>query len=127
MLKTGDDRKRKVSIATGALAAPLLKKEAEKIRRKYSNVEIQVYSIENAFFGRRITVAGLLTGQDLERQLKNRQLGEALLLTEHMMKSGERIFLDDMTVEELSRSLQVPVIIVESDGKALLEAVLGDS
>lgn len=126
MLKTGDDRKRKVSIATGALAAPLLKKEAEKIRRKYSNVEIQVYSIENAFFGRRITVAGLLTGQDLERQLKNRQLGEALLLTEHMMKSGERIFLDDMTVEELSRSLQVPVIIVESDGKALLEAVLGD-
>ena len=127
MLKTGDDRKRKVSIATGALAAPLLKKEAEKIRRKYSNVEIQVYSIENDFFGRRITVAGLLTGQDLERQLKNRQLGEALLLTEHMMKSGERIFLDDMTVEELSRSLQVPVIIVESDGKALLEAVLGDS
>ncbi len=127
MLKTGDDRKRKVSIATGVLAAPLLKKEAEKIRRKYSNVEIQVYSIENDFFGRRITVAGLLTGQDLERQLKNRELGEALLLTEHMMKSGERIFLDDMTVEELSRSLQVPVIIVESDGKALLEAVLGDS
>ncbi|MEH2958576.1 DUF512 domain-containing protein [Candidatus Merdisoma sp. JLR.KK006] len=127
MLKTGDDRKRKVSIATGALAAPLLKKEAEKIRRKYPNVEIQVYSIENDFFGRRITVAGLLTGQDLERQLKNRELGDALLLTEHMMKSGERIFLDDMTVEELSRSLQVPVIIVESDGKALLEAVLGDS
>ena len=90
-------------------------------------MEIQVYPILNDFFGRRITVAGLLTGQDLERQLENQELGEVLLLTEHMMKNGERIFLDDMTVEELSGSLQVPIIIVESDGKALLEAVLGDS
>lgn len=125
-LRAGDERKRKVSIATGALAAPLLKEETERIRKKYPNVEIQVYPILNDFFGRRITVAGLLTGQDLERQLKNQELGEVLLLTEHMLKSGERIFLDDMTVEELSGSLQVPIIIVESDGKALLEAVLGD-
>ncbi len=125
--RAGDERKRKVSIATGALAAPLLKEETERIRKKYPNVEIQVYPILNDFFGRRITVAGLLTGQDLERQLENQELGEVLLLTEHMMKNGERIFLDDMTVEELSGSLQVPIIIVESDGKALLEAVLGDS
>lgn len=126
-LRAGDSRKRKVSIATGILAAPLLQKEAERIRKKYSNVEILVYPIVNDFFGSRITVAGLLTGKDLERQLKGRELGEVLLLTEHMMKSGEQIFLDDMTVEELSRSLQVPIIIVESDGKALLKAVLGDS
>lgn len=126
-LRAGDSRKRKVSIATGILAAPLLQEESERIRKKYPNVEILVYPIVNDFFGSRITVAGLLTGQDLERQLKGRELGEVLLLTEHMMKSGEQIFLDDMTVEELSRSLQVPIIIVESDGKALLKAVLGDS
>lgn len=125
-LRTGDDRKCKVSIATGVLAAPLLKKEAQRISEKYPNVEIQVYPIVNDFFGNRITVAGLLTGQDLQRQLKDRDLGEELLLTEHMMKSGEQIFLDDMTVEELSGALQVPIIIVESDGKALLEAVLGE-
>lgn len=125
-LRAGDSRKRKVSIATGILAAPLLQEEAERIRKKYPNVEILVYPIVNDFFGDRITVAGLLTGRDLERQLKGRELGEVLLLTEHMMKSGEQIFLDDMTVEELSRSLQVPIIIVESDGKALLKAVLGD-
>ena len=101
-------------------------KEAEQIRRKYPNVEIQIFPVKNDFFGRSITVAGLLTGQDLKKQLSGHALGEELLLTEHMMKSGERIFLDDMTVEELSRALQVPVIIVESDGKALLEAVLGD-
>lgn len=124
--RTGDDRSRSVTIATGTLAAPILEREAEEIRRKYPNVEIQILPIKNDFFGRRITVAGLLTGQDLKNQLTGHALGEALLLTEHMMKSGERIFLDDMTVEELSGALQVPVIIVESDGKALLEAVLGE-
>lgn len=123
---TGDTRCRRVTIATGALAAPILEKEAEQIRKKYPNVELQILSIKNDFFGHRITVAGLLTGQDLKNQLEGQELGEALLLTEHMMKSGERIFLDDMTVEELSRALQVPIIIVESDGKALLEAVVGD-
>lgn len=124
--RTGDDRSRSVTIATGTLAAPILEREAEEIRRKYPNVEIQILPVKNDFFGRRITVAGLLTGQDLKNQLTGHALGEALLLTEHMMKSGERIFLDDMTVEELSGALQVPVIIVESDGKALLEAVLGE-
>ena len=53
-------------------------------------------------------------------------MGEELLLTEHMFKRGEDVFLDDMTLEELSRALQVPVTIVKSDGKALLEAVLGE-
>lgn len=125
-LRKGDGRSRKITIATGVLVAPILKAEADTIRKKYPGVEIQILPIENHFFGRRITVAGLLTGQDLRNQLTGQTLGEALLLTEHMMKSGERIFLDDMTVEELSRALQVPIIIVESDGKALLEAVLGD-
>ena len=125
-LRPGDHRSRSVTIATGTLAAPILEAEAVEIRKKYPGVKIQILPIENNFFGRRITVAGLLTGQDLQRQLTGQALGEALLLTEHMMKSGERIFLDDMTVEELSRSLQVPIIIVESDGKALLEAVLGE-
>ena len=46
-------------------------------------------------------------------------------MTEHMLRSGERVFLDDMTVEELSGALQVPITIVKSDGKAFLEAVLG--
>ena len=124
--RTGDDRSRSVTIATGTLAAPILEREAEESRRKYPNVEIQILPVKNDFFGRRITVAGLLTGQDLKKQLTGHALGEALLLTEHMMKSGERVFLDNMTVEELSGALQVPVIIVESDGKALLEAVLGE-
>ena len=81
--------------------------------------------MENRFFGERITVAGLLTGQDLKEQLSGRELGEELLLTENMFRDGEEVFLDDMTAEELSGALQVPVTIVKSDGKAFLEAVLG--
>lgn len=124
---TGDGRSRKVTIATGRLAAPILERLTAKLRPKYPNLKVQVISVENRFFGERITVAGLLTGQDLKAQLSGLELGEELLLTEHMMKAGEKIFLDDMTVEELERTLQVPITIVKSDGKAFLKAVLGNN
>ena len=93
--------------------------------RRDPHVEIQIIPVKNKFFGEKITVAGLLTGQDLKEQLSGTDLGEELLLTEHMLKSGEPVFLDDVTVDELSGALQVPVTIVKSDGKAFLEAVLG--
>ena len=121
----GGDEKRRVTIATGVLAAPVLEKAASEIKEKYPHVEIQIIPVKNKFFGEKITVAGLLTGQDLKEQLSGIDLGEELLLTEHMLKSGEPVFLDDVTVDELSGALQVPVTIVKSDGKAFLEAVLG--
>ena len=121
----GGDEKRRITIATGVLAAPVLEKAASEIKEKYPHVEIQIIPVKNKFFGEKITVAGLLTGQDLREQLSGTDLGEELLLTEHMLKSGEPVFLDDVTVDELSGALQVPVTIVKSDGKAFLEAVLG--
>ena len=116
---------RKVTIATGMLAAPILQEAADQIGAVYPGIKLQVIPVENHFFGERITVAGLLTGQDLKNQLSGRDLGEELLLTENMFRDGEEVFLDDMTAEELSGALQVPVTIVKSDGKAFLEAVLG--
>lgn len=121
----GGENSRKVTIATGQLAAPLLSGQIERIREKYPRLQAEVIPIVNRFFGERITVAGLLTGKDLKEQLSGRDLGEELLLTEHMLKSGEPVFLDDMTVEELQKALQVPITIVKSDGKAFLEAVVG--
>ena len=123
----GDDAERHVTIATGELAAPILAELGEEIKEKYPRLDLQVKAVKNEFFGGKITVAGLLTGQDLKAQLSDADLGEELLLTEHMMKSGERVFLDDVTVEELSGALQVPVTIVKSDGKSFLDAVLGRS
>lgn len=116
---------RKVTIATGMLAAPILREAADEISAVCPGVEIQVIPVENRFFGEQITVAGLLTGQDIKEQLSGRELGEELLLTENMFRDGEEVFLDDMTAEELSGALQVPVTIVKSDGKAFLMAVLG--
>ena len=123
----GDDCERRVTIATGELAAPILEELGQEIKAKYPKLDLQVKAVKNEFFGGKITVAGLLTGQDLKKQLPDLNLGEELLLTEHMMKSGEQVFLDDVTVEELSGALQVPITIVKSDGKSFLDAVLGRS
>lgn len=121
--KTGDQISRKISIATGKLAAPVLRKFMEELKEKYPNTEVNVYDITNEFFGEKITVAGLITGQDLKKQLKGKDLGTKLLLPCHMLRSGEEVFLDDMTVSELSEYLQIPIEIVDSDGAVLLHHV----
>ena len=121
--ETGDELPRKVSIATGKLAAPILRKFMEELTAKYPKTEVNVYDITNEFFGERITVAGLITGQDLKKQLKDADLGDKLLLPCHMLRSGEEVFLDDVTVSELSEYLQIPIEIVDSDGAVLLHHV----
>lgn len=121
--KSGDQISRKISIATGKLAAPVLRKFMEELKEKYPNTEVNVYDITNEFFGEKITVAGLITGQDLKKQLKGKDLGTKLLLPCHMLRSGEEVFLDDMTVSELSEYLQIPIEIVDSDGAVLLHHV----
>ncbi len=122
----GDDRKRRVTIATGELAAPYLREHVASIREKYPNVEVQVITVKNEFFGGKITVAGLLTGQDLVKQLKGKDLGEELLLSINMLKSDEPIFLDDMTVEQLQTALQIKVSIVESSGNDFVNCILNE-
>ena len=117
-------RVHRLSLATGLLAAPFLMQLSEKCHEAYPNYEITVYPIVNEFFGERITVSGLITGQDLEKQLKGRDLGEKLLLPCNMLRSGEEVFLDDMTLTELKESLQVPIDIVKSSGQDLLDAML---
>lgn len=122
-MKDGDEISREVSIATGKLAAPFLRKFMKELQIKYPNTKVMVYDITNEFFGEKITVAGLITGQDLKKQLKEVDLGEKLLLPCHMLRSGEDVFLDDVTVSELSEYLQIPIEIVDSDGAVLLHHV----
>ena len=117
---------KQVSIATGKLAGPILEECAEKITEKYPNISIQVHVIRNDFFGEDITVAGLITGQDLINQLKAQELGEYLILPGTMLRSGEEVFLDDYTLDDLKKTLQIPIRIVESDGMSLVNAVVED-
>ena len=123
---TGDDRKIHRTIATGELAAPFLRKHVESVRKKYPNVDIQVLAIKNEFFGGKITVAGLITGTDLISQLKGKNLGDRLLLTNHMLKSGEPVFLDDVTVDDVQNALQIKVSIVESSGADFVSSLIED-
>ena len=123
--RKGETIKRKVSIATGQLASPLIKKLTDRLCQKFPGLGVEVIPIRNDFFGERITVSGLLTGQDLLAQLKGRDLGDVLLLSHSMLRSGEEVFLDDMTVQDLKNSLQVPVDIVKSSGQDLVHAVIG--
>ncbi len=114
----------KISIATGKLAAPLIERLAQQFMKRYPHKRIQVFPIRNEFFGEQITVAGLLTGQDLQKQLQNEDLGSRLLLPCSLLRSGEEVFLDDMTLQELKKALQVKIVIVNSNGQDLFDALL---
>lgn len=121
----GDERDREVSIATGFLAYPYIKRMADRIMEKYPKSKIHVYGIRNDFFGELITVSGLITGQDLIGQLKGKALGEKLLLPCNMLRIEEQDFLDDVTLQDVKDALQVPVDIVKSSGQDFIDAVLG--
>lgn len=113
-----------VTIATGLLAAPTLQELAENFMEKFPQAEITVVPIVNHFFGEMITVSGLLTGQDLREQLKDRDLGEKLLLPCNLIRSEERDFLDDVKLEDLEKTLQVPIDIVKSSGQDLVSCLI---
>lgn len=122
--RTGDERTVTGTIATGVLAGPFMEKNLQIIREKYPNVQIRVQVIRNDFFGEKITVSGLITGTDLKRQLSGRELGEHLLLPCNMLRAGENVFLDDVTVEELAEALHTDIMIVDESGSDFVEAVL---
>ena len=116
---------RRVSIATGAAAFPLMQSLAQAACQKIDGLSVNVYEIKNDFFGESVTVSGLLTGQDLQRQLTGQDLGEVLLISENMLRSGEDVFLDDMTVVQLSEALGVPIQPNRVDGFDLFETMVG--
>ena len=120
----GDDRKIQASVATGKLAAPFIKKMTELVQKKFPNISVSVYTIKNEFFGEKITVSGLITGQDLKTQLKDRQLGEKVLIPCNMLRSGEDVFLDDLTVEMISEALGTEIVVVDEPGADLVDCLI---
>ncbi len=114
-----------LSVVTGQLAYPFLQDMVRQMEERFPALHIHVYAITNEFFGERITVSGLLTGQDIIRQLQGRELGERILLPQNVLRSGEDYFLDDVTVGDVEKALQVKVDIVKSSGHDFVHAVLG--
>ena len=122
----GDDRRDRVTIATGKLAYPYLEHCVKQVQIRFPNLEISLVGIRNDFFGEQITVSGLITGQDLIAQLKGKDLGNRVLIPVNMLRSGETVFLDDITLEEVQNALQVPVVSVKSSGYDLIAALTGE-
>ena len=122
--KTDDGKEEELSIATGRLPYPYLDTLVKEIMKVYPGRKVHIYPIRNDFFGEKITVAGLITGQDLIAQLKDKPLGDRLILPAVMFKSGEEVFLDDITKTQAEDALQIPINIVKSSGYDLVDAIL---
>lgn len=131
--QSGQDRpadvKRTITVATGRLAYPLIQDAAKELCSVCPGLAVQVFPVRNDFFGETITVAGLVTGQDLIAQLKERQqagegLGDVLFIPSNMLRSGEQVFLDDVTVSDVERALGISVTVIEPGGGDFVEAAL---
>ena len=112
--------KRRKTIATGKIAYDMI----SSLMGRLDGDMIDVYAVENDFFGHNITVTGLITGGDIINQLKGRDLGEQLLISESALRRGEDVFLDNTTVGDVEKALGVEVRVVPNDGYELLAAAL---
>lgn len=116
---------RRISCVTGEAAYPLIKELADAANAKCKGLQVQVFRAENRLFGQTVTVAGLLCGADMAAALQGQDLGEKLLIPAVTLRREEDMFLDDMTIDELSHILHTPVVPVINDGAVLLDEMLG--
>lgn len=119
-------KERHITMATGAAAYRLIEYIAKTVEKKVPDIKIDVIKIQNRLFGERITVAGLLCGADIAAGLEKTELYDELLIPAVALRQERDIFLDDMSVGELSEKLKIKVTPVESDGYELLNKILGE-
>ncbi len=117
--------KRDISMATGRLVYPCIRDMAKRAMDICPGLNVKVYEIVNEFFGERITVSGLLTGQDIIKQLKGKDLGTMLYLPENLLRSGEDYLLDDVKISDIERELCATVGIAKCDGRDLVCELFG--
>jgi putative radical SAM enzyme (TIGR03279 family) len=124
-MEADEVRDRPFTLATGVSAAPYLEKLLLTAQEKCDMIHGKVQRVENDFFGHSIDVAGLITGRDLIDALRGKVYGERLLISQTMLRHGEGVFLDDVTLTDVEQALGVPVEPVPQDGGALLRAMFG--
>jgi putative radical SAM enzyme (TIGR03279 family) len=118
----GELRAPRVTVVSGALYAPRL----ARLLGALPDVQARVVAVPNTHFGGSVSVAGLLTGGDIQRHLAAQgDLGEAVLVPAVAVRDGDGVFLDDVTPADLARELGVPVKVIEPEPRALLRALRG--
>lgn len=118
-------KERHFTLVTGKLAYPVIKESAERVMAEMQGLKVDVIAIRNDFFGEKITVSGLLTGQDIIAQLKGLDLGSEIKLPESVLRAGTDVFLDDYTVSQVSDALQVRVVTIKSNGYDFVDSLIG--
>ncbi|MEW8973357.1 MAG: DUF512 domain-containing protein [Tissierellaceae bacterium] len=117
------DLDKKYIIATGTLAYDFMKGLCHKIMEKFKGLDLKVIPIVNDFFGHNITVSGLITGIDLISQLKGID-SDGIIIPRSMMKSGEEVFLDNITLDEVSKKLKTKILVSGVEGKDFIELLI---
>ncbi|HIR48330.1 MAG TPA: DUF512 domain-containing protein [Candidatus Caccousia avicola] len=121
---SGDEETHSGTLITGVSFAPFLEELLDGLRRKCHNLTCKVAAIRNDFFGESINVAGLVTGGDILKQLRGKELGGRLLVPDTMLRHEGDLFLDNVSLKDLERELGVPVSVVPDDGGELLKLIL---
>lgn len=116
---------RHVSVATGYAPYPVIFMLAKMAEERFPLLKCDVYRIRNDFFGETITVTGLITAQDLIAQLRDKPLGDELLISSAMLRRDSEEFLDDLTVSDVERELNTRVKASGNDGYEFLDAIMG--
>ncbi len=119
-------RSRYVSVATGEIAEGFIKGLAEKIEQLCEGVKVDVYPIKNNFFGGGVSVSGLVCGCDIIKQLKDKIKTDTLLIPHSMLRDDDNIFLDDTTVEDVEKAIDVKIVPVLNDGYEFVEKILDE-
>ena len=103
-----------ISMVTGVSAADDIKAFARRLADK-CGLDLRVHVIENDFFSGHVTVTGLLTGQDLLAQLAEQDLGDILMIPDVMLREGEEVFLDDVSIDNLVERFDKQIEVVAAD------------
>ncbi len=121
-----NNKKREVSLITGELAKDFISELAKRLEEKCKGLKVNVYPIKNNFFGGGVSVSGLVVGRDIIEQLKGKKLGDMAFIPSSMLRAGEDVFLDDVTLLELERELGVSIGVQNNDGVEFIESILGE-
>lgn len=115
--------KNEITLITGELFSPVLRSLAREAQALCAGLTLHVRAVRNDFFGHAITVSGLLTGGDIIRQLKGKHLGSRVFLPPNVLRAGEDVLLDDVTVADIEKALQIPVAVHGHSGYDLISAL----
>ncbi len=115
---------KKYNVITAQITYPLIKKLCAAVSFKFPHIKIKVHKIKNNFFGGNVNVTGLLTGRDIIEQCKGKLIGKILFLPENMLREEQDMFLDNTTIIQMEKELNIKTCVLPMSGKKALEIIL---